>query len=241
MRALFLMALLLNVAFLYWQYMREPAAVVMLPATIPGAEQLRMVDEGIDPERAFNNAARQNQAELLSGEREADSQQQGVAVTESLKPAPPCLVAGPMVRKQQAEQLSGRISKSTGAVVTNRKVEVQIQQYWIYLASAASLSEAQKLADGLAEHGLKDYQILASPGKKNAISLGLFNEKESAQRRYEQIRDMGYSPHIEIIERVAKRYELLIEPAEGELMQPARIRPLLPNGQAIGVRRDVCE
>jgi len=215
--------------------------VSSLPAVASGVEQLRMVDEAVDSERAFSNAARQNQAEATAGQQDTDSQKQEVAVAELLKPAPPCLVVGPMVKKQLAEQLSDRISKSTGASVSSRKVAVPIQQYWIYLASAASLSEAQRLADGLAEHGLKDYQILASPGKKNAISLGLFNEKESAQRRYEKIRDMGYSPHIEIIERVANRYELLVQPEQGELMQPARIRPFLPKDLTIGVRRDVCE
>ncbi len=235
------MALLLNVAFLYWQYTRETVVVSSLPVVAPGIEQLRLVDEGVESERTFDSATRQNQAEVPEEQQDADSPKQDVAEAEPLKPAPPCLVAGPMVKKQLAEQLSGRISKSTGAVVTSRRVEVQTQQYWIYLASVPSLSEAQRLAEGLAGHGLKDYQILASPGKKNAISLGLFNEKESAQRRYEQIRDMGYSPHIEIIERIAKRYELLIRPEQGELMQPARIRPLLPKDLSIGVRRDVCE
>ena len=241
MRALFLMALLLNIAFLYWQYTREPVTNGSLPAIAPGAEQLRLVDEGVDTNRTFKNAARQNQDEPPAGQTETDSRTQAVAVAEPLKPAPPCLVAGPMVKKQLAERLSERISQATGATVRSRLVEVPIQQYWIYLASAASLAEAQRLADGLADHGLKDYQILASPGKRNAISLGLFNEKESAQRRYEQIRDLGYTPHIDVIDRVAKRYELLIQPEQGVLMQPARIRPLLPKGLTIGVRRDVCE
>jgi len=233
MRALFLMALLLNIAFLYWQYTRDPVMNKSRPVMAPGAELLVMVDEGVDAERAFKSAARQN-------EESAGQLKTGRAVAAPLKPAPPCLVAGPMVKKQLADRLTRRISKATGAAVTPRQVVVQIQQYWIYLEPAASLSQAQRLAEGLAEHGLKDYQILASPGKKNAISLGLFNEKESAQRRYEQIRDMGYTPRIEVIERVAKRYELLIQPEQGELMQPARIRPLLPKDRTIGVRRDVC-
>jgi len=234
MRSLFLAALLLNVAFLYWQYAREPATVAQLPAIAPGAELLRMVDEGVDPGLASSSASRQDQ-------RPAGKSEGEMAVAEPLRPAPPCLVAGPMVKKQLAERLTERIRQATGATVSSRQVVVQIEQYWIYLAPAASLAEAQRLADGLADNGLKDYQILASPGKKNAISLGLFNEKESAQRRFEQIRDLGYSPHIDVIERVAKRYELLIQPEQGELMQPARIRPFLPKGLTIGVRRDVCE
>jgi len=240
MRALFLVALLLNVAFLYWQYTREPAATGILPAIAPGVGQLRLVEEAEDTAAGQQLSGLDQEADS-DGQAEKDSAARTAVKAEPLKPAPPCLVAGPIVKKQLADQLADRISRSTGVTVLNRQVVVQIQQYWIYLASAASLSEAQRLADALGAHGLKDYQILASPGKKNAISLGLFNEKESAQRRFEHIRDLGYTPHIDVIDRTAKRHELLIRPEQGELMSPARIRPFLPKDLTIGLRRDICE
>ncbi len=228
MRALFLVALLLNAAFLYWQFTREAVGPRALPQLATGVERLQLVDAG----EGEAGAAAQQQRQAGAGQPSRP---------EALKPAPPCLVAGPIVKKQLAEKLQARIWESTGASVINRLVEAQIQQYWIYLAPAPSLAEAQRLANALAAHGLKDYQILASPGKKNAISLGLFNEKDSAQRRFEQIRELGYDPRIDVIDRVANRYELLIRPDKGEWMQPARIIPLLPASPVVGLRRDDCQ
>lgn len=242
MRALFLMALLLNIAFLYWQYTREPEITRSVTAIAPGVERLRLIDEGEDSEQAFTDATGQAASTAEQAvQPDADSTQADVPELAPLKPAPPCLVAGPIAKQELALQLSKLISQSTGATALSRQVEVTIHQYWIFLPPAASLTEAQKLADALGEHGLKDYQVLASPGKKNAISLGLYSEKASAQRRFEQIRELGYEPRIDVIERVTNRYELLIRPESGELMQPARIRPLLPKGLAIGIRRDECE
>ncbi|WP_374347438.1 SPOR domain-containing protein [Chitinimonas sp.] len=65
-------------------------------------------------------------------------------------------------------------------------------RYWVYIPPRASNAEAQHKADELKSLGVSDY-FLVNDGSKwqNAISLGLFANRDSAERRLKAIRDQG--------------------------------------------------
>jgi hypothetical protein len=65
-------------------------------------------------------------------------------------------------------------------------------RYWVYIPPRASTAEAQKKGDELKALGVTDYFVVNDGGKwQNAVSLGLFANKDSAERRLAAIKDQG--------------------------------------------------
>jgi hypothetical protein len=93
----------------------------------------------------------------------------------------------PNVRKKLAELKLGGESHLQAAEGGDAKV-----RYWVYIPPRGSASEAQKKGDELKSLGVTDYFVVNDGGRwQNAISLGLFANRDSAERRLNSIREQG--------------------------------------------------
>jgi hypothetical protein len=90
------------------------------------------------------------------------------------------------------------VRKKVAALQLGGETHLQAQEgdakvrYWVFIAPRGTNADAQKKADELKGLGVTDYFVVNDGGKwQNAISLGLFANRDSAERRLAAIKDQG--------------------------------------------------
>ena len=109
-----------------------------------------------------------------------------------------CYVIGPFRKGEAVEEIVGWL-RSTGGAVDSRWTERQIpKSYWVYLPPLPSTDEARAMLRRLAADGLQDYVRIMRGPMRNAVSLGLYSQRESADRRLADLRNRGYQASVHI-------------------------------------------
>lgn len=190
MRALVLILLLLNGAYLYWQTQVKPPQETGSP--------VESLETG--------SAARL----VLLSERATGATVAPPPSPETAGTAPrwQCETVGPFISRLEAQAQSTQL-EAQGLVGELRSVSREIvSSYWVYLPPRATREAALNLARDLAGRGLLDLYVIGEGEHRNGISLGLFSEHDRARRRVEQIETMGYGPRIEARTRTQVLYWL---------------------------------
>lgn len=104
-------------------------------------------------------------------------------------PRPVCL-RWSGISLDQAQQARSRL-KALGLSATESG-GAENAKFWVYVPPQASLAEARKKAQQIAELGVDDYFVV-NDGKRwqNAISLGVFSTREAGERRLAELREKG--------------------------------------------------
>lgn len=103
-----------------------------------------------------------------------------------------CQTIGPFGTRARAQRMAGAlVDLHIEPELRTARIE-QPSGYWVYLPSMAG-SDAKHIVDELSTRGVKDYFL----GRQNFISLGVFSDKNSAERRLREISDLGYRPKLE--------------------------------------------
>lgn len=133
------------------------------------------------------------------------------------EPVIACFSVGPFADEAAANAVRERLT-ATGIEPQQRSDTVQQPAgYWVYL-SARPLDEARAIVDDLRRRGVEDYFV----GRQNFISLGIFSDRATAERRREEIEGYGYEPQLEQRFRTTSRYWLDFEAPESDLPTEAR-------------------
>jgi len=105
-----------------------------------------------------------------------------------------CVSFGPFVEMYQADELSEWLKKNE--IQTNQRTEdgEKDQNFWIYLSPSDSKDEAMVAIEDLKGKGVQDYKIINKGNLQNAISLGLFSTQTAANRRLNELKNIGYQP-----------------------------------------------
>lgn len=150
------------------------------PAEQP-ARQLTEL-EGTQPESA------------LSVEEDAvQAETQPETLPEPAAPLPRvCQTIGPFSQRSQAEKFMSRLTALAQAPVMRTAQIEEPSGYWVYLPSMPR-AEATRTIDDLAAKGVKDYFL----GRQNVISLGIFSDKRTAEKRVRDIDRLGYQSRLE--------------------------------------------
>ena len=111
-----------------------------------------------------------------------------------------CWLIGPFEEAISVDQVRGRL-KALSIDFPVRETEVETSRdYWVYLAPKANRKSALKLLREL--QGKKIDSFLVTEGElANGISLGLFTQKERAERVREQRIEQGYDAEIKEVPR----------------------------------------
>jgi hypothetical protein len=139
------------------------------------------------------------------------------AVPEAVAAAP--AVACLRVAGFESEAVAGRVAEALrqdGGDVRRLGEEVGVTtRFWVMLPPAKSAAAAVPLLERLQRAGVKDFYLIRNGENVNAISLGVYSAKASAQRRVEQLRRLKLTPRIEEITLPRSRWWLELEwPAE---------------------------
>jgi SPOR domain len=203
-RNLFLALLLANLLFLGWQ-------LWIAPPDIP-ADRLRTA--GPEPEiqaatRSFNPAG--------EGTAAGDGSSTPGSRTTPLPPPGSCVRIGPIADGQVADSVRMRL-KTGGFDATVAVEEGQIWVgHWVQLESVGSREEADRIVGRLSAGGIPDAYVLQTD-PPFAISLGVFRDKERADKVLAAAASLGFQPQMTDRYRAGVQYWLsFVVPVGGSL------------------------
>jgi len=220
MRTVFLFFLLVNAAYFYTQsdfFRDQEGPMILKPKALPkGAERLTLLRERglgvVPPARKKNEVTTDNPGKPEPDVEKSDKQAVAEKAAESPEPVEKtCFTLGPFVQASTAGRTAETISE-LGVTVNRRQTEQRRPRgYWVYLPEFKTYKAAQNRVKELQNKGLNDLFIMGDGEHKNAISLGLFKNRVTADERLEQVKKMGLSVKMETQYRVTKLAWLDIE------------------------------
>jgi len=205
MRALFILLVLLNLAFFAWQYYApapQQAKIAQLTGNLKPIVLLSELKHEADakPEPAETGAASPIEAGTLGSAAEHSQ--------------PICQTLGPFRDRQQLDQVKTRLSPLLKHASIRAIQERRLHRYWIYLPAEPSRQQAVTLSRKLADAKIKDYYIVLSGENKNSISLGHFRDKQHAEKRQKQLKRLGFDAKTQLIYRDFDLFWLDFEAAQ---------------------------
>lgn len=103
-----------------------------------------------------------------------------------------CFSFGPFAEAGRARQLESWLREQGTTVRLHRENGNEKQQlFWIYLAPDAG---AEEVMHELRASGIRDISLIDSGDMQNAVSLGLFSNQASVNRRLRELEGTGYQP-----------------------------------------------
>jgi hypothetical protein len=131
----------------------------------------------------------------------------------------PCMSVGPFPDILSSAQ-AAEILKAKGFEPRQRAaVGDLLAQYWVSVVGAKSDADALRVLKTLSEHGIKDAE--AMPDDPNhVISVGLFTDREHAQKRADAVRQLGLAADISERQLPAAVYWVDLTPEVGHHAVP---------------------
>jgi len=131
-----------------------------------------------------------------------------------------CFTTGPFKGKSKALEVSGRYSSNRISSELKSSLEKEYLGVMVYIDGGENRASAVKIAEGLAKQGIRDYGIINEPGKKNALSLGVFSLKKNAKRRSNQLKKLNHKVKTEARYRERTIYWLYHQQSNESDLQP---------------------
>lgn len=202
MRALFLLLVLANLGFLGWsRYVDLPRAAreapppSELPADIPRLILAREAPRPSRPAPGEGTPGLPTRAAPLGEAAEVQPGADDSTVAAQRIPGD-CVSIGPFRALPEAVQASAAL-RSQGFRPRERVEAGEIWiGHWVSLRGFASREEANDALRRLKDQGVTDAYVLPGSDPPNVISLGVFSDLSRAQRRRDQIRELGLDPDL---------------------------------------------
>ena len=112
-----------------------------------------------------------------------------------------CFTLGPFKDEMALKQASEQLAEWALDMNVRKREESERHRYWVYLPAMSSRAKAINKSKRLGKAKIKDYYIVHSGDKKNAISLGHFKEKKHADHRVSRLKRHGFDTKMEVIFR----------------------------------------
>ena len=132
-----------------------------------------------------------------------------------------CASMGPFPDLRQATEVASRL-RSNGFEPSQRLAEEQVWVgHWVYLPSYPTRTEAIDVVERLRAAGVRDIYIEPRGDRENAVSLGLFSDRENAELYAGRVRQHDVRPQITDRYRVGTAYWVDIALSAGRRPDPA--------------------
>jgi cell division septation protein DedD len=210
MRNLFLALVLANLAFAAWHTWYAPLTPVLHAAdsTLPNITLVSEVPADL------RSAGRVNDAQLAPSSASAEAASAPaqaaaaapVVVASPPRAAPPvaasadaagrCTTIGPFRELSQAATAAATL-RTAGFEPEQRVAEGDIWiGYWVYIQGISSVDEANQILAKVRESGITDSYVIPNSDSGNLVSLGVFSEISGVSRRRDEVRALGFEPHV---------------------------------------------
>jgi len=119
-----------------------------------------------------------------------------------------CYSLGPLIKKSDANSVLAMLNPlGINAKQTQRR-DTSESGYWVILPASESRKEANKHIQKLKKLKVKDYFLVATGSRQNAVSLGVYSQKKLARRRVDEMIRLGFVPRMESVALPRKVYWL---------------------------------
>ena len=220
MRNLFLTLVLANLAFAAWHTWYAPLTPVLHAAdpTLPSITLVSEVPVDLHSAGSVNDAQLKPAAAEPAPAGEAPS---APAPVVAAPPPAPVVVTPPSKETVAAATPAGgdgaagrcttigpfrELSQAATAAATLRTAGFEPEQrvaegdiwigYWVYIQAIPSMDEANKVLAKVRESGITDSYVIPNSDSGNLVSLGVFSEISGVSRRRDEVRALGFEPHV---------------------------------------------
>jgi hypothetical protein len=177
-RAVFFLLLFANLAYLGW------AELVDTPQPVPPNEayaklpRLKLVTEQpADEVRPSSGNARKTALEFTPD-------------------TPRCLSIGPFDDQGSAMSSASKL-RAKGLVPRQRVEKGQISKgFWVFIGGLKTDDDVAKVLRTLEQSHVEDAHVMPDAGDAHQVSVGLFSERERADRRAESVQKLGLQPEV---------------------------------------------
>ena len=178
MRAVFFLLLFANLAYLGWAELvdtPQPAPTNEAYAKLP---RLKLVNElPADEARPSSGNARKTALEVAPE-------------------APSCLSIGPFDDQAKAMSSASKL-REKGLVPRQRVEKGQISKgFWVFIGGLKTDDDVAKVLRTLEQSHVEDAHVMPDAGDAHQVSVGLFSERDRADRRAESVQKLGLQPEV---------------------------------------------
>lgn len=174
-RVLFVLLLAANLGVAAWLWLAPKPTVAAVPVTDPGVPQLVLLSEQMGAAAAS--------AELA----EAPRSQADLARLS-------CTQLGPFSTQADLRRTMAALTPRVDRVQFRETRTTRSRGWWVYLPAFKDRPEALAAARRLSQQGIRDYYVVTAGDQQNTISLGLFRDRENADRRVAELQALGFMP-----------------------------------------------
>jgi hypothetical protein len=208
MKWLILCLVLANAAFFGWQLSRDREVVVEsepppLPAGRPMVNRLLLVSE-VDPGVLRQRRGVPSPSEQPGSESAAPLAQSAIDAPaprgENVAMAPPsdreCYTVGPLHDEDDISALAAWFSAQGSQATLRNDERREVVSTWVFLPPLESREAADARVREMQAANIDDIYVIPRGDMANAISLGLYSQEDTLQRRVKQLEDRGFNPSL---------------------------------------------
>ena len=177
--------LLLNLAFALWHFR---------------SQQVKFVEDHYQDE----NLRLVLLSEYLNEQTPATTDRNELPILNSAR----CYTLGPFKTKSAANNLNNELDDLGISAVRRMSKDNSRQGYWVFIPPEENRKAAKAHVDALKAKGIKDYFLVATGERTNAVSLGVYSKSDLAQRRLDEIKGLGFSAELEKVDLPLREYWL---------------------------------
>ncbi len=215
MRAAFFALLFANLAFMAWAGWVDTPRQAKTTDAASRLPQLKLVSE-VSPEQqggADSGAVRKMAMSTPAG-TSAGSQAPSQAPADI---GARCVSVGPFNDLAIAAKAAGALH-SRGFAPQQRAEEGETWNgFWVYIGGVSDAAEADKAFKTLDRAGIKDAHLMPESNDGRRISVGLFSERDRAERRARTVEKLGFKTEVAERKQPGTVYwvDLALKPSDG--------------------------
>jgi len=151
-----------------------------------------------------------------------------------------CFNLGPFALREGAVRIKQKL-RNLGVMASLRVSRNRTRPgYWVLLPPEKDRKTARKVIVRLKEKKIKDYFLVATGSKKNAISLGVYSRPDLAQKRLDMIKKLGFSVSVDKVDLPRHEYWLEWPAATDATVDPKVMSRWRKTYPTIGSTKNVC-
>ena len=151
-----------------------------------------------------------------------------------------CYIIGPFETHEHALKAGGPLEEMQLGVSTRSAEDKSESSYWVFIPPLATRQKAQTKVKELAKLGFKEHFITQEAGRDNAISLGVFAQRENAESLLQELKGKGIEAKLETRYRLRLLYWLNLRAADLTEEQVEHLAQLDWGPPEIRVRQAAC-
>jgi hypothetical protein len=203
-RSIFFGLLLVNLAFLAWANLIDVPVEAPAPSPDPHLPRLVLASETAQATaHATARPAAQTKTAIVSAESE-DARPVPVA------PPAHCVTVGPFTDGARASR-AAQLLRDRGFKPRERGEGEARQGFWVYVGGLANEKQQNDVIQRLEHSGIQDAQAMAESEQGRRVSVGLFSERDGAERRARAVKALGLTPEISERKQTAAAFWLDVD------------------------------